>query len=234
MQAVFVPGLLCTDALFAAQRKALGGVLDISIGDHRSHDSCAAMARRMLDDAPAEFVFAGLSMGGYAGFEIMRRAPERVKALILMNTSARADAPEQTERRKGLIALARDKGLDAVVDAVLPAFLAGQNQGREELTGAVRRMARETGIEAFLRQQAAIMGRADSRMALAAIACPTLVIAGANDTLTPPDLAEEIAGGIPGARLEVIDACGHLSAIEQPGAVSAAIERFLGGVGIAA
>lgn len=233
-KAVFVPGLLCTGDLFAGQETALGGILDISIGDHRSHDSFPAMAAHILEHAPERFVFAGLSMGGYAGFEIMRQAGERVEALILMNTSARADTPEQTERRKGLVETARTKGLDTVVDGLLPAFLAEQNLGREDLAGLVRNMARETGLDAFVRQQAAIMGRADSHMTLAAISCPTLVIAGANDTLTPPDLAEEIAGGISGARLKVIDQCGHLSAIEQPDAVSAAIKSFLEGAGITA
>lgn len=229
-KAVFVPGLLCTGELFASQRRALGGVLEMAIGDHRSDDNFAGMARRILGNAPEKFVFAGLSMGGYAGFEIMRQAPERVEALILLNTSARADAPEQSERRKGLIDMAQTQGLDPVVDAVLPVFLAEQNQGNAALTDMVRRMAGDTGVDVFLNQQAAIMGRADSRPSLGAISCPTLIIVGANDTLTPPDLAREIADGIPGAELKIIDECGHLSAIEQPEAVSEAIRTFLAGV----
>lgn len=232
-KAVFVPGLLCTDDLFAALNSALTG-LDISIGDHRSHDNFAAMTAHILENAPERFVLAGLSMGGYASFEIMRQAPERVEALILMDTTARPDAPEQTERRKGLIEMAQSQGLDAVVDAVLPAFLAEEHQGRDDLTSLVRKMAHETGVDAFLKQQAAIMARADSHMTLHLITCPTLVIVGANDTLTPPELAEEIAEGISGAQLEVIDHCGHLSAIEQPDAVSGAIKSFLEGAGISA
>lgn len=232
-RAVFVPGLLCTDELFAAQKAALTG-LDISIGDHRSHDSFAAIGTHILENASERFVLAGLSMGGYASFEIMRQAPERVEALILMNTSARPDTAEQTERRKALLELAQTQGLDAVLDALLPMFLAEANQSREELTGLVRKMAHDTGLEAFVKQQTAIMGRADSRMTLSSISCPTLVIVGAGDTLTPPELAEEIAGSISGADLKVIDQCGHLSAIEQPDAVSAAIKSFLEGAGISA
>lgn len=231
-EAVFVPGLLCTGALFDAQKKALDGTLDIAVGDHRAHDNFPGTARGILDGAPERFVFAGLSMGGYAGFEIMRRAPECVEALILLNTSARADTPEQTERRKGLIEMAKTQGLDAVVDALLPMFVAEKNLDREEVTSAVRRMAHETGLDAFLRQQAAIMGRPDSQDTLGAIQCPTLVIVGADDALTPPGMAREMADGIPGARLEVIGDCGHLSTIEQPEAVNDAIRSFLKEAGI--
>lgn len=229
--AVFVPGLLCTGELFASQRRALSGVLEIAIGDHRSDDNFTGMARHILGNAPEKFVYAGLSMGGYAGFEIMRQAPERIEALILMNTSALADAPEQTERRKGLVAMAQSQGLDTVTDELLPMFLAEQNLGNKDLTETVHRMAGETGLDAFLNQQAAIMGREDSRSLLGAISCPTLVIVGANDILTPPELAREIADGISGAELKIIEDCGHLSAIEQPEAVSEAIKSFLEGVG---
>jgi pimeloyl-ACP methyl ester carboxylesterase len=202
------------------------------IGDHRAHDNFEDMARHILGNAPENFVFTGLSMGGYAGFEIMRQVPERVTALILMNTSARPDAPEQIERRRGLIETVNGQGIDAVVDAVLPAFLAEQNQGNTALTDKVRQMAGETGVETFLNQISAIMGRADSRPILQMISCPTLVIVGADDSLTPPELAREIVGGISGAELAVIPDCGHLSSIEQPDAVSQAIKSFLEGAGI--
>ena len=226
-RAVFVPGLLCTDELFESQRRALSGTLEMFIGDHRSHNNFEGMAKHILSNAPEKFIFAGLSMGGYAGFEIMRQAPERVQALVLMNTSARPDAPEQTERRKGLVEMANAQGVDAVVDAVLPAFLAEQNQGNTDLTDTVRQMARETGLECFLNQISAIMSRVNSAPLLQMISCPTLVIVGANDTLTPPELAREIVDGISGAELAVIDYCGHLAAIEQPDAVSNAIKSFL-------
>lgn len=130
-KAIFVPGLLCTDDLYAPQIAALGG-LDIAIGDHRCHDNFAAMAAYILEVAPERFVLAGLSMGGYASLEIMRQSSGRVAALILLDTTVRPDAPEQTARRKGLIEVAQAEGLDAVVDAVMPAFLAEEHQERED------------------------------------------------------------------------------------------------------
>jgi pimeloyl-ACP methyl ester carboxylesterase len=231
-KAVFVPGLLCTDELFSPQMDIFSSALEIGIGDHRSDDDFTQMAKRILDNAPDKFVYAGLSMGGYAGFEILRQAPERIEALILMNASARADTPEQTGKRKGLIAMAQSQGLDAVAEVLLPLFLAERHHGDKNLTDAVRRMSADTGLDAFLTQQAAIMGRVDSRNSLGAISCPTLVIVGEEDTLTPPELAREIADGIPGAELKVIDDCGHLSSIEKPDAVSQAIKSFLEGAGI--
>ncbi len=224
---VFVPGLLCTADLFAAQRTALGDAHAISIGEHHHDDTLSAVAARILENAPDRFIYAGLSMGGYIGFEMMRQAPGRFEAFILLNTSARADTAEQTERRKALIEIARTEGMDALSETLLPAFLGETNLGREDLRTTVRKMARDTGAEAYLTQQAAIMSRADSREMLRGIDVPTLVIVGAHDTLTPPELSREIAQGIPGAELVVIDDCGHLSTIEQPEAVNDAIRSFL-------
>ena len=233
-KAVFIPGLLCTDALFAGHREGLSGILDIAIGDHRQDYTVSSIARRVLDQAPNEFICAGLSMGGYTSFEIMRQAPERVKALILMNTSARADTPEQTERRNGLMEIAKIQGLDAVTEALLPVFLGHTNLGREDLTACVREMVRETGLDTFLNQQTALMSRVDSRESLGAISVPTLVVVGDGDTLTPPKLAQEIAEGIPGAQLVIVENCGHLSSLEQPEVVNDAIRSFLSEAGITA
>jgi len=95
------------------------------------------------------------------------------------------------------------------------------------LTDMVRQMAVDIGAEALVRQHAAIMGRPDNRPLLASIRCPTLVIVGREDALTPPELAQEIAAGIPGARLEIIPGCGHLSTLEQPQAVNRAMRAWL-------
>lgn len=234
VDAVFVPGLLCTQTLFAPQIGALEGTLDISIGDHRLDETLSGVAARILDNAPDRFIYAGLSMGGYVGFEVMRQAPERVTALILLNTSARADTPDKTEGRQAMIALAEAEGIDAVADAHLPALLSEKHLAREDLTSIVREMARKTGVATYLKQQTALMNRSDSRELLREIDVPTLVIVGAEDALTPPELAQEMADGIPGAELSVIDDCGHLSTIERPEAVNDAIRSFLEAKGLTA
>jgi pimeloyl-ACP methyl ester carboxylesterase len=231
-KAVFIPGLLCTEALYAPQIEALRGRLDIAVADHRRHATMRDIASHILSGAPERFVLAGLSMGGYISFEIMRQAADRVEALILLDTSARPDVPEKTEARKRQMALAAEQGIAPVIEELLPAFIAEERLGDDALTGTIRRMAEDTGPDAFARQQAAIMTRPDSRPALAGISCPALVGVGEKDVLTPPELAREIARAIPGATLEIIPDCGHIATLEQPEAVNAAIIGFLDGAGI--
>ena len=109
---LLLPGLLCDDRLWQPQVDALSEIAEIVIADMTRDDTLAGMAARPLDAMPGHFALAGLSMGGYAAFEIMRQAPERVTRLALLDTGARADTPEQTTGRKDLIALA-DRGGDS-------------------------------------------------------------------------------------------------------------------------
>lgn len=230
--AIFVPGLLCTAALYEPQIEALGKRLSIEVGDHTRHDSMAGIAAHILSRAPDRFVLAGLSMGGYVAFEIMRQAGERVDALILLDTGPHADTPEQTKRRKELVALAQEEGIPPVVDKLLPMFLAEEHLADAQLTGTIRQMALDTGPEAFTRQQTAIMTRPDSVPTLGQIKCPTLVAVGGSDALTPPTLSETMAEGIAGAKLEVIPGSGHISTLEKPADTTRAIAGFLEGAGI--
>jgi pimeloyl-ACP methyl ester carboxylesterase len=147
--------------------------------------------------------------------------------LALLDTGARADSPEQTARRRGLIELAEKGDFKGVTPRLLPLFLHPDRLKDAELTGRVTAMAHRVGKDAFLRQQKAIMGRIDSRPYLARIACPTLLLCGRQDQLTPPALLEEMAAPIPGALLEVIEDCGHLSTMERPDAVDAALRIWL-------
>jgi pimeloyl-ACP methyl ester carboxylesterase len=158
-------------------------------------------------------------MGGYLAFEIMRQAGDRVSRLALLNTSARPDTAEQAQRRRDHIAMAREGRFAEVADALYERWVRVARRHDLALRQVIRQMADETGSEAFVREQIAIMNRPDSRTGLAAISCPVLVVAGADDEVTTPDLATEIAGHIPQARLAVIPDCGHLSALEQPSTV---------------
>jgi pimeloyl-ACP methyl ester carboxylesterase len=224
---VLVPGLTCTAQLYAAQVPALWQFGPVTVADHRRDDSMAAIARRILAVAPPRFALAGLSMGGYIAFEIMRQEPDRVARLALLDTGSRADVPEQTERRRALMTLARQGRYAEIPEQAFPVYVHRNRRGDEALKRVVRDMAEATGVEAYLRQQQAILSRPDSRPGLAAIACPTLVLVGEGDEATPPELAREIAAGIPGSRLVVIPDSGHLSTLEQPAAVTAALVDWL-------
>jgi pimeloyl-ACP methyl ester carboxylesterase len=224
---VLVPGLNCSARLYAGQIPVLWDFGPVTIADHRRDDGMATIATRILATGPPRFALVGLSMGGYIAFAIARQAPERVARLALLDTSARPDMAEQSERRRGMIALAEGGRFSEVPDLLFPVFVHRDRQGDETLHAIVRTMAEETGPQAFVRQQRAIMTRPDCRGQLASIRCPTLVLVGDGDALTPPPLSEEIAAGIAGARLVRVPDCGHLSTLERPQAVNRALVEWL-------
>jgi pimeloyl-ACP methyl ester carboxylesterase len=228
MPIVLVPGLLCSPLLYANQIPALWQFGPVMVADHRRDDTMDAIAKRILASAPPRFALAGLSMGGYISYAILRAAPERVTRLALLDTGSRADLPEQTERRKAQIELARAGRLSEIAETLWQVFVHKDRQGDAALKKIVLHMAQHTGADAFIRQQMAIMSRPDSRPDLPKIKCPTLVLVGEGDQLTPPNLAEEIAGAVPNSRLVVIPDSGHLSTLERPDAVSTALVQWMG------
>jgi pimeloyl-ACP methyl ester carboxylesterase len=226
---IFVPGLLCDEALWAPQMAALADIAACSVADTRRDNSIAGMAKRLLDAAPARFALAGLSMGGYVALETMFMAPERVERLALLDTSAHADTPERSASRQALVtrAVSGPEGFAAVVGEHLPNFIHPDRHSDKTLWETIRASAANVGVEAYARQQKAIIERRDQRPNLGRIKCPTLVLCGRQDALTPLALHEEIAAGIPGSTLEVIEHCGHLATLERPDAVNAAMRNWL-------
>ena len=226
---LLVPGLLTSPRLFEQQLPALWRLGPVTIANQTRDDTVAGIAGRILADAPPRFALAGLSMGGYVAFEILRQAPERVARLALLDTSARPDTPEQAQRRLGQIDLAHSGRFGEIADQQFPLLHHPSRHGDPAARELVRLMADETGPEAFIRQQQAIMGRPDSRPGLATIGCPTMVLVGDADQLTPPAWSEELAAGIPGARLVVVAESGHLSTLDQPERVTEALVAWASG-----
>jgi pimeloyl-ACP methyl ester carboxylesterase len=224
---LLVPGLAASARLYGEQLPELWRHGPVTVADHTRDDEIGAVARRILASAPPRFALAGLSMGGYVAFELLRQAPERVVRLALLDTSARPDRPEQTERRLAQIALAERGRYGEIPDALFPLLVHPARHDDAALLSLVRLMAQEVGAAAFVRQQRAIIGRPDSRPGFAAIRCPTLVLVGDADRLTPPEHAAEIAEGIDGAQLVVVPDCGHLSTLERPTAVTDALVAWL-------
>jgi pimeloyl-ACP methyl ester carboxylesterase len=224
---VLIPGLLDSARLYAPQIPALWQRGAVMVADHTRDDSMAAIAARILASAPQTFALAGLSMGGYIALEIVRQAPRRVAKLALLDTSARADTPEQSAARRTQIALAAQGRFAEVLDAALPRLLQRSRREDAALRGVLELMAQEVGVEAFIRQQSANIARSDSRPALGSIRCPTLVLVGEDDELTPPERAAEMADGIAGARLVSVARCGHMSTLEQPDEVTRALLEWL-------
>lgn len=223
---LFIPGLLCTETLFSKQIVAFAD-RPIMVANHREHDSIAAIAESVLEQAPERFSLVALSMGGYIAMEIMREAPERVARLALLNTNARADREEQADRRRFLIEMTRKRGFTKVPHLLFPGFVHEDREENKDLRAIVVEMAHDTGPDAFIRQQTALINRIDSRPRLQDIRCPTMVLVGEGDRLTPVPVSEEIHAHIPGSELVVIEGSGHLSPLEEPDKVTAALQAFL-------
>ncbi len=224
---VLLPGYLDTEALWRHQVDNLADIADIAVGDLTTQTSIPDMASTVLARAPKRFALAGLSMGGYTAFEIMRQAPERVSRLALLDTTPFADPPERLDGRRNQIATAREGRFDEVVEQMVGFKMKAQGPVKAELAAAIRQMSYDVGAEAMIRQQTAMVDRADTSDVLASITCPTLVLCGRQDQPTPPEVHEKIAAAIAGARLVIVEDCGHLAPLEQPEATTAAMREWL-------
>jgi len=224
---VLIPGLLCTAEVFAPQIAALWPYGPVTIASTLADKTMAEMAASILATAPPRFALIGISMGGYVSLEIMRQAPERVIKLALLSTSARPDSPAQIRQRRSLVALARARDFRTTLAQALGAILHLTHRGDPALSELTVRMGLVVGIDGLARQVEAIIGRIDSRPSLSAISVPTLVLVGEDDTLTPLERSEELAAGIPNARLVVVPQCGHASTLEQPEAVNLALIEWI-------
>ncbi len=224
---VLVPGLLCSPRLYERVLPAVWAHGAVTIADTRREDTVAGMAKRLLGEAPEQFVLIGLSMGGYIAFEVLRQAPTRVRGLGLISTSARPDTPDQSEKRRAQITMVRAERFQDVVEEGFPVLVDAGNEDDHHLREIHRSMAQSVGPEVFCGQLNACISRPDSRPLLSGIDCPVAVVHGAGDRLIDIEHAEEMATAIAGARRTVVDHCGHLSALEQPADVSAALDALL-------
>ncbi len=224
---VFLPGHLCSGRLFDAQIAALGDDAICKVGNLNGADSMALMAKHVLDHAPDKFSLVGLSMGGYVSLEIMRQAPQRVERLALLDTMAAPDRPEQWDRRSSDMQLATDHGMNALTAILYERWLTAEHAKDPVLRAIIDLMANDVGVINQRLQQKAIHSRPDSRRTLQGIACPTLVLCGRSDQVTNVSAHEEMAALIPNAQLCIIEDCAHLSTIEQPAQVTAALKNWL-------
>jgi pimeloyl-ACP methyl ester carboxylesterase len=227
MPIVLIPGLAGSPRIYAPVLAALWRCGPVTVANHIRDDRMAAIARRILAEAPPRFALAGHSMGGYIAFEIVRQAPERVTRLALLNTQARPDTPEASERRRVQIARVQAGQYHDVLDELFPGFVHPSRQQDPALRQLVRDMGDDVGPDAFIRQLNAIMARPDSRPTLSAIRCPTLVLSGDQDNTISNSQSEDMAGAIAGATLAILPDCGHLSQAERPQATAEVLTAWL-------
>jgi len=227
MPLLLVPGLNCTAEVFRHQMPALWAFGPVTVANHLNGSGVAGIAAAILADAPPRFALIGFSMGGYIAFEILRQAPARVSRLALLDTSARPDTPEATDKRRQAMALAGQGKFTLALAQSFANAVHPDHVGNAKLKALHTRMALANGPETYIRHQDAIIGRPDSRPDLNGIRVPTLVVVGEADAITVPDAAREMAAGIAGARLLVVPNAGHMALAEQPELVTAAMVEWM-------
>ncbi|MDC0062762.1 alpha/beta hydrolase [Candidatus Puniceispirillum sp.] len=218
---IFIPGLLCTEFLFAKQRANLANAGLIC--NTRQHDSINEMAQAALDQCRGALVPIGLSMGGYVALEMARLAPARIAGMGLLSTNAGVDNDERANARRQAIRLATHKGFKGITRSFLSKLISKTARDDGVLADNILAMARDIGRVGFVRQQTAILGRRDQKDTLANFNAPVLVLCGTLDVLTPPKLSIEMADLAPDATLKFLHGIGHLSSLEAPRAVTTAL-----------
>ena len=239
---LFIHGFPFNSSMWEPQIEELADMIRVIAPDLRGHGQsdavsgpypmkllagdCARLLEHLSSSGPV--VVCGLSMGGYVALEFYRQYPEYVDALILASTRAGADSAEGKANRERLAAAAREKGADAVVEAMLPNLLSPQTaEDDPELVEYVEEMMRSTSVEGIVGALMGMKERPDSTPTLADIDVPTLIIHGADDKIIPASEAEAMHAAIEDSELVIIDDAGHLPNLEQPDAFNDAIIDFL-------
>ena len=225
-------GLLSDDVVWEAQAAALARQDDAHdvriVSFTNGEDTMAAMAERVLASAPARFALAGHSMGGRVALEVLRRAPDRVERLALLDTGYEAALPAETAKRGALVDQARREGIASIAAAWGLPMLAPARRDDPALVRQVFDMVARMSPEIYAAQTRALLTRPDATEVLRSVACPTLILCGRQDGWSPPERHERMAELLPQPPLlRFIDDCGHMSMMEQPDAVLAAMRAWL-------
>jgi pimeloyl-ACP methyl ester carboxylesterase len=223
-----LPGLLCDATVWESQRAALADRAAIHVADLWGPSSFPDMAAKVLDETSGPLAVAGHSMGARVALEMWRLAPDRIGRLALLDTGFHGPRPHEEPARRDLIRVAYEEGMAAVAAAWLPPMLHPDRLADETLMSRLSAMVRRCTPEIFEAQQLAGLSRPEAGGYLAQIACPTLVLCGRQDGWSPLPQHQEMARRIPRARLSVVEHCGHMSTVERPNDVTAALAAWLG------
>ena len=224
---ILLPGLLCDERLWTAQKKALLGSARVVIPDLTGYESIESMAGGVLDQARDGFSLAGFSMGGCVALEIVARAPVRVHRLALLSTSPKGILPTVRKHYLDSIASIEDSGLEAYLADAFPLYISPERAHDRALWDIFASMARSLGPSVAVRQMRSLLVYKGFSGDLRKIGCPTVVISGREDRRTPVAVHEELAGQIPGAKLKVIERAGHFTPLEEPQAVADVLRDWL-------
>lgn len=229
---VLLPGLACDAELWRDQLQALGPGHAPRVADvHTRAATLPAMAALLLAEHPGDLLLIGASMGGRIALEAARQAPHRVRGLALLGSTARADTDELRALRTEAVAQFESGRGEDLLEANVWFVFHRSAWDDDALLDRYRAMLRRAGFDQLVRQNRAMMAAHDFRALLPAIGCPTLVVCGENDGVTPPECSHELARAMPGARLALLPECGHMLTMEQPAAVNALLLEWLAAIG---
>jgi pimeloyl-ACP methyl ester carboxylesterase len=229
---VLLPGLMCDETVWKDQIQAFADVAEPHVAEYGSLNSLPAMATAVLKTAPQNFALAGHSMGGRIAMEMFRQAPERITHLCLMDTrhhplpSGEAGEKERAGRLR-LLAIAKEKGTRIMGEDWVKGMVHPDRLTDTTLINAILEMFTRKSPDIFEAQQTALLNRPDAGMLMPQIRCPTLVLCGREDGWSTPEWHERMAREIPGSKLGIIEQCGHMSTMERPSEVSAALRSWL-------
>jgi pimeloyl-ACP methyl ester carboxylesterase len=229
---VLLPGLMCDAAVWAEQARAFGSARQVIVPAYGELASLPAMAEQVLRTAPgARLAVAGHSMGGRVALEMLRQAPGRVARLALLDTSYHPLAPgaegqREREGRLALLAIAREQGMRAMARQWAAGLLHPSRLGTPLFEAVLDMFERHTSVQ-FAAQIEALLARPDSTGLLGEITVPTLLLCGREDGWSPPARHEFMHARIAGSALAVLERCGHMSTMEQPAGVTAALQAWL-------
>ena len=224
---VFLPGMMCDARLFAPQIDGLSHQCAVMVAPTHLGERVEEIASSILDMAPHKFALCGLSMGGIVALEVVRRAPNRVKRLCLMDTNPTCETPERAAKREPQIIAARTGRLEHIMREEIALNYLTETQHKEHIFELLIYMAVSLGSEAFVRQSRALQKRRDQQSFLSRIKCPTLILCGEKDQICLPKQHEFMAELIEGATLAVIKNAGHLPTLEQPDTTNEALRAWL-------
>lgn len=225
---LLLPGLASNAMMWQHQLAALPAHLNATVTDvHFRFGTLPEMAQALLAEYHGDLILCGASMGGILAMEAVRQAPQRVKGLALFGTNARPETPEMHTLRENAIRwFEQGRAKDLLVANTLLAFHPSRARDTT-LTQTYLDFVLAAGTDQLIRQNRAIMARPDARLHLPRVACPTLVLCGDSDQLTPPECSREIAGLIAGAELHFIAQCGHMLTMERPDEVNTILIDWL-------
>jgi pimeloyl-ACP methyl ester carboxylesterase len=223
-----LPGTLCNALMWQPQVVALGDIADPHVIDTSLHDTLAGVVEYIYTQMPRPFALAGLSYGGIVAFEMWRRYPQAVSHLALLDTTPYAASPQKREIQQQLVGMALlGEFREVTTEHLKDAMLHPENAADMDLRARILQMAEQVGMTGFVNQIKAQLERPDSTPDLPTITVPTLVLCGEQDTLCTPEMHREMARQVPNSTLHIVPRCGHLSTLEQPDAVNAAMRAWL-------